>query len=141
MQETDTSRYAHIRFPGAGLGEKNGTVTNSERRISRQRPFWLPRAGKTGLVDCCPVAKQLAMVRPLPGNIRRRFFCEHAALSAFENDGARAFNLHALAGLTREAWDQLEPYQWAAGDFPTGIWCPLSHVRTARCQMRYIRCC
>ncbi|WP_163335413.1 hypothetical protein, partial [Enterobacter hormaechei] len=48
----------------------------------------------------------------------QEIFCEHAALSAFENDGARAFNLHALAGLTREAWDQLEPYQWAAGDFP-----------------------
>ncbi|MGE2624518.1 nitrate reductase, partial [Escherichia coli] len=45
-------------------------------------------------------------------------FSEHAALSAFENDGARAFNLGALAGLSREAWDSLEPWQWPAGDFP-----------------------
>ena len=36
---TDTSRYAQVTLPAAGWGEKDGTVTNSERRISRQRPF------------------------------------------------------------------------------------------------------
>ncbi len=43
---------AHILLPAAAWGEKDGTVTNSERRISRQRTF-LPaaRRGQTGLVD------------------------------------------------------------------------------------------
>ena len=43
---------AHLVLPAAAWGEKDGTVTNSERRISRQRPF-LPAAGEatTGLVD------------------------------------------------------------------------------------------
>src|SRR6202008_3603766 len=36
---TDTTRHAHVVLPAAGWGEKDGTVTNSERRISRQRPF------------------------------------------------------------------------------------------------------
>ena len=36
---TDTTRYAHVTLPAAGWGEKDGTVTNSERRISRQRAF------------------------------------------------------------------------------------------------------
>src|SRR5690606_15699188 len=40
----DTVREAHVRLPAAGWGEKDGTVTNSERRISRQRPF-LPLPG------------------------------------------------------------------------------------------------
>lgn len=35
--ETDTARLAHVLLPALGWGEKNGTVTNSERRISRQR--------------------------------------------------------------------------------------------------------
>jgi assimilatory nitrate reductase catalytic subunit len=35
----DTTRHAHVLLPTAGWGEKDGTVTNSERRISRQRPF------------------------------------------------------------------------------------------------------
>lgn len=36
---TDTGRYAQVRLPALGWGEKDGTVTNSERRISRQRRF------------------------------------------------------------------------------------------------------
>ena len=43
---------AHILLPAAAWGEKDGTVTNSERRISRQRA--LPaaaRRGEAGLVD------------------------------------------------------------------------------------------
>src|SRR2546430_12883859 len=36
---------AHILLPAAAWGEKDGTVTNSERRISRQRRF-LPAAGE-----------------------------------------------------------------------------------------------
>lgn len=39
---TDTGRFAHIRFPALAWGEKSGTVTNSERRISRQRAFMPP---------------------------------------------------------------------------------------------------
>ena len=30
---------AHVLFPAQAWGEKSGTVTNSERRISRQRAF------------------------------------------------------------------------------------------------------
>ncbi|WP_149806773.1 molybdopterin-dependent oxidoreductase, partial [Salmonella enterica] len=43
--QTDTAAFAHIRFPALGWVEKNGTVTNSERRISRQRAF-LPAPGE-----------------------------------------------------------------------------------------------
>jgi anaerobic selenocysteine-containing dehydrogenase len=33
----DILPYAHVKLPSAGWGEKDGMVTNSERRISRQR--------------------------------------------------------------------------------------------------------
>ncbi|NUS70259.1 MAG: molybdopterin-dependent oxidoreductase, partial [Ensifer adhaerens] len=39
LKETDTTRHAHVLLPSLGWGEKSGTVTNSERRISRQRAF------------------------------------------------------------------------------------------------------
>ena len=43
---TDTiARCAHVLLPAAAWGEKDGTVTNSERRISRQRAF-LPPPGE-----------------------------------------------------------------------------------------------
>ncbi len=37
--DTDTTQYADVLLPALGWGEKEGTVTNSERRISRQRAF------------------------------------------------------------------------------------------------------
>ncbi len=45
VAETDTTRYAHVKLPALGWGEKNGTVTNSDRTISRQRQF-LPSPGE-----------------------------------------------------------------------------------------------
>ena len=37
IADTDTTRMAHVLLPSLGWGEKDGTVTNSDRRISRQR--------------------------------------------------------------------------------------------------------
>ncbi len=42
MEWTDTTRLADVLLPAATWGERDGTVTNSERRISRQRPFRAP---------------------------------------------------------------------------------------------------
>ena len=39
---TDTTRFADVVLPAAAWGEKDGTVTNSERCISRQRAFRPP---------------------------------------------------------------------------------------------------
>ena len=52
---TDTTRYAHVVLPAAGWGERSGTVTNSERRITRQRAFRdAARRGTAGLVGVGP---------------------------------------------------------------------------------------
>src|SRR3546814_16587049 len=40
VARTDTLAYAHVALPASAWGEKDGTVTNSERRISRQRPVF-----------------------------------------------------------------------------------------------------
>lgn len=103
MNDTDTGRFAHIRLPALGWGEKDGTVTNSERRISRQRAF-LPAPGeaKPDWWIVAQVAKQLGYGDAFAWQHPHEIFCEHAALTAFENDGARALNLHDLAALTRE---------------------------------------
>jgi assimilatory nitrate reductase catalytic subunit len=45
VADTDTMRLARIKLPALTWGEKEGTVTNSERRISRQRTF-LPPPGE-----------------------------------------------------------------------------------------------
>ena len=113
MRDTDTSRFAHIRFPALGWGEKDGTVTNSERRISRQRAF-LPAPGeaKADWWIIARIAEQLGHGAAFAWDHPHAIFAEHAALSAFENHGERAFNLADLAQLTRAEWDDLTPWQW-----------------------------
>lgn len=118
--DTDTSRYAHIRFPALSWGEKNGTVTNSERRISRQRAF-LPAPGeaKADWWIIAQMARALGYGDAFRWQHPHAVFCEHAALSGFENHGKRAFDISGLANLTRAEWDALAPVRWpvrAGGD-------------------------
>ena len=104
---------ATIVLPAAAWGEKDGTVTNSERRISRQRPFLRPPGeAKPDWWQVTEVARRLGHASAFAYVKPAEIFREHAALSAFENDGARAFDIGALADLSDAAYDALEPTQW-----------------------------
>jgi len=107
---TDTAVEAHVRLPAAGWGEKNGTVTNSERRISRQRPF-LPMPGETrpDWWIVTEVARRMGYGDAFPYASASEIFAEHVALSGFENAGTRDFD---LSGLTGVGYDDLQPVQW-----------------------------
>src|ERR1700680_1898783 len=55
-----TNAGAHVLLPAAAWGEKSGTVTNTERRISRQRAFLpLPGEAKPDWWIVAEVAKRL----------------------------------------------------------------------------------
>ncbi len=116
IADTDTNRLAHIRLPARGWGEKDGTVTNSERRISRQRAF-LPAPGEA-MPDWWIIARvgqALGFTDAFDFRSAAAIFAEHAALSGFENDAdsvRRDFDISALATLDAEAYDQLAPVQW-----------------------------
>jgi len=58
------------------------------------------------------VARRLGYGAAFPYTRPAEIFREHAALSAFENDGARAFDIGALADLSDAAYDALAPVQW-----------------------------
>ena len=113
MRDTDTTRAAHICLPAQGWGEKNGTVTNSERCISRQRAF-LPAPGeaKPDWWILCQVAQRLGYDDAFAYQHPAEIFREHAALSGFENQGSRAFDISGMAQLSNEQWDGLRPVQW-----------------------------
>jgi assimilatory nitrate reductase catalytic subunit len=113
VADTDTLRLAHIRLPAAGWGEKDGTVTNSERRISRQRAFLpLPGDVKPDWWAICEVGKRLGFADAFDYQSTADIFREHAALSAFENNGSRDFDLGALSTLSHSEYDTLVPVQW-----------------------------
>src|SRR5205814_583632 len=84
---------AHVLLPAAAWGEKDGTVTNSERRISRQRPFLpLPGNAKPDWWIVAQVARRMGFEAAFAYRSAADVFREHAALSAFENDGGRDFD-------------------------------------------------
>ncbi|WP_027133478.1 nitrate reductase [Geminicoccus roseus] len=110
---TDTLRHADVRLPAAAWGEKDGTVTNSERRISRQRAFLpLPGEARPDWRIVCDVAARMGFGAAFAYASPAAIFAEHARLSAFENDNSRAFDIGACAGIDRAAFDRMDPFQW-----------------------------
>jgi assimilatory nitrate reductase catalytic subunit len=82
---TDTNDFAHVLLPALGWGEKDGTVTNSERCISRQRAF-LPAPGeaRADWKVLCQVARKMGYSGFDFGSAHE-IFDEHARLSAWRN--------------------------------------------------------
>ena len=121
IAETDTSRFAHVRLPAAAWGEKDGTVTNSERMVSRQRAFFPPPGeAKPDWWIVTEVARRMgwktAFAYDRPADIWR----EHARLSTYENGGTRLFALPGQAAMGNAAYDAMEPFRWGGEAFADG---------------------
>jgi assimilatory nitrate reductase catalytic subunit len=114
VRSNDTVKSgAHVLLPAQAWGEKSGTVTNSERRISRQRAFLTPPGEtKPDWWIVSEVAKRLGFAAAFDFSSVADVFREHAALSAFENNGSRDFDIGALKSLSDESFDELAPVLW-----------------------------
>jgi assimilatory nitrate reductase catalytic subunit len=109
---TDTAAFAHVLLPALAWGEKDGTVTNSDRTISRQRAF-LPPPGeaRADWRIVCDVARAMDFdgfnfISP------HEIFREHAQLTAHHNDGRRMLNLGAWANITAAEYKNWQPAAW-----------------------------
>ena len=113
VARTDTTVLAQVLLPAAAWGEKDGTVTNSDRHISRQRAFLpVPGAARPDWWMMCEVAKRLGFRQGFDFASAAQIFDEHARLSGAANDGTRAFNLAGLTQLGTARYEQLEPVPW-----------------------------
>jgi assimilatory nitrate reductase catalytic subunit len=122
VASNDTLARAHIALAAAAWGEKDGTVTNSERCVSRQRAFLRPPGrARPDWWMLSQVARRLGHGEAFAYRSAADIFDEHARLSGFENGGSRAFDISGRAGLSREAFEELVPFQWPcrAGEGPT----------------------
>lgn len=52
----ETAKYAHVFLPGTSFLEKDGTFTNSERRINRVRPVMAPKCGLSEWEAVCQLS-------------------------------------------------------------------------------------
>ncbi|MCC3307434.1 molybdopterin-dependent oxidoreductase [Psychrobacter sanguinis] len=112
-KDSDTLRCADIVLPAQSWSEKSGTVTNSERRISRQRCL------VSGVGDSKPdwwifsqVAKRMGF-KGFDYTEPSEIFLEHAALTSHENiKYPRQLDLMAELEKHNQPYDSMSPLQW-----------------------------
>jgi assimilatory nitrate reductase catalytic subunit len=111
--ETDTARLAHVLLPATAWGEKEGSVTNSERTISRQRRF-LPAPGEARddwrmLAD---VAARMGWGAAFGWPNAAAIYREYAALSGVAGALGSDFDISDHATLPDADYAGLVPFTW-----------------------------
>ncbi|MEM7597904.1 MAG: molybdopterin-dependent oxidoreductase [Pseudomonadota bacterium] len=121
MGATDTARLAHVLLPASGWAEKDGTVTNSDRTISRQRPvlsaYGQSRADWDILSE---VGRRMGWHDAFNYRAPSEIFREHAALSAIAGGFGKDFDISALADITDTEFDAMEPIRWPVSNTRQG---------------------
>ena len=121
VEQNDTLAFADVKLPATPWLEKNGTVTNSERRISRQRNAVLPAGqAKHDWQIICDVAQAMGF-DGFDFESVSEVFKEHTQLTQFENNGERLLDLSGLSQLTTKEYNELAPIQWPVNEaYPEG---------------------
>ena len=112
VANNDTLAFANIKLPATPWLEKNGTVTNSERCISRQRSVQ-PACGEAR--HDWQIIADVASAMGFSGFEYQHVsdvFTEFAGLTGDNQPGNRLFDISALANLSTKAYDNLKPMQW-----------------------------
>jgi len=122
VAQSDTLALANVKLPALGWSEKDGMVTNSERRLSHQRALLAPAGeSKADWWIISQVARRLGFIDAFDYQSPIDIFREHAALSGFENEPAsiknpqarlRDFNISALKNISAEQYQNFAPTQW-----------------------------
>ncbi len=113
MQSTDTTLVADVLLPALTWGETDGSVTNSDRTVSRQRKFMDgPTNAKADWWILSQVAQKMGFTKAFDYQTPADIFREHAALSGFENNGSRDFDISLLDKITEGEYSAMQPFQW-----------------------------
>jgi len=141
----DTLACADIRLPALGWGEKSGMVTNSERCVSRQRPFVpAPGQAKADWWIITEVAQRMGFADAFPYQHERDIFAEYSALTAVAGQFGKRLDLTGAADLSADQYAQWQPQQWplkgdprcfADGQFST----PSGRARFVTCENPPVR--
>ncbi len=122
IAQTDTTIFADVKLPALAWGEKDGTVTNSERLISRQRAlFDPPGETKPDWWIVQEVARRMGFAEGFDFTNAAAIFREYAAQTCFRNDGKRKLDLSAWVDISDAEYDAFSPKTWGgASPFADG---------------------
>ncbi|HHX8583653.1 TPA: nitrate reductase [Vibrio diabolicus] len=126
--ESDVAKYADVLLPAAGWGEKQGMVTNSERRMSRQRQFQVPPGeAKPDWWAISQVGQALCELEKAQNGFaftsEHAVFREYAAMTGMNADSPLKLDLSQHANLTEQEYEEWVPTQWGGErPFADGIY-------------------
>ena len=119
--QTDTARLADVLLPAAGWAEKSGTVTNSDRTISRQRAALEPPGQARADWDIlAEVGRRMGWNDAFDYSSPAQIFREHAALSSIAGSLGKDFDISGFAEIDDEDYAELEPTRWPVTVGKTG---------------------
>ncbi len=114
---TDTISFADVILPASSWGEKYGTVTNSERRITRLHPAVMPPGeARHDWAICVDFAQRLEQRLPARSSTSLFDFPDPESIFNEHRATTRGRDLD-ISGLSYALLDALGPQQWP---FPTG---------------------
>lgn len=123
VADNDTLEFADVKLPATGWGEKDGIVTNSERRMSRQRASQRPAGqAKHDWQIICDVAKAMGF-DGFNYQHQQQIFTEFAQLTGVDNQkkNRRLFDISGLGQLSLSQYQDLMPIQWPVNaQYPHG---------------------
>lgn len=113
IARTDTTRLAHVLLPATGWSEKDGTVTNSERRISRQRRVLAPAGqARDDWRILAEVGCRMGWPEAFGWSGPAEVFAEYAALSGVAGALGSDMDISDHAGIARAEYDVMRPFLW-----------------------------
>ena len=117
--KSDTALLTNVQLPATAWGEKTGSVTNSERRISIQKAFLpAPAHARPDWEIICDVAKRMGWGEAFNYTSPADIFREYAALSGKTAALGRDFDISGLADITDTEYTELAPTFWPAPKSP-----------------------
>lgn len=114
-RQTDTARLADVFLPAAAWAEKSGTVTNSDRTISRQRNVLpVPGEAKPDWQILAEVGRRMGWEEAFAFDSPASIYAEYAAMSAISGQFGRDFDISATADMSAENYAEMQPFRWPA---------------------------
>jgi assimilatory nitrate reductase catalytic subunit len=118
---TDTAQLADVLLPATAWGEKDGTVTNSDRTISRQRAVLAaPGQARPDWAILAEVGRRMGWREAFDYESPAEIFREHAALSALSGVFGLDFDISGLKDLDDAGYAALAPIRWPVSAARTG---------------------
>lgn len=110
---TDTAQLADVLLPATAWAEKDGTVTNSDRTISRQRAVLpAPAHARPDWAILAEVGQRMGWSQAFDYSTPAEIFREYAALSGIAAGFGRDFDISGLSDLDEAGYRDFAPTRW-----------------------------